>query len=53
MCTAVGGLVELQFVELTWLTCGLGALSAMAIMLSHEWLHLLGATYYIAWWKMI
>ena len=30
---------------------GLGALSAMAIMLSHEWLHLLGATYYIAWWK--
>ena len=42
----------LAILELTWLTYGIGALSALAIMLSHEGLHLLGATY-IAWWTMI
>ena len=42
----------LAILDLTWLTYGIGALSALAIMLSHEGLHLLGATY-IAWWTMI
>ena len=39
-------------VELVWLPCGLGPLSALDITLSHDWLHLLGSTY-IAWWNVM